>query len=124
MRHWQKLIVVLCAVGTLMSCEADSTAKSGSSTKSAGSSKSADASAELACTHFRNSASDYSAGILTWSEMRTKLQQVNHDAQYSDVAPVRIAAKQLLAAWTQGASDTVLSGDVIALGDACRNAGF
>lgn len=35
-----------------------------------------DASADLACTHFRNVAVDASAGILTDAELRGKLQEV------------------------------------------------
>lgn len=110
-----KLVVVLCVAGTLMAC-----GDSGSS----GSSKRTDAGAELACTHFRNSGSDYAAGILTYAEMRTKLQQVNNDARVADAVPVRTASERLLAAWTQGVGDTALASYVTALGNACTNAGF
>lgn len=57
----------------------------------------------LACDHFRNVMSDAKQGILTDSELRDKLQQVNGDADIG-TSDVQSAATAMLAAITQGDS--------------------
>lgn len=77
--------------------------------------------AALACDHFRNIAGDASAGILTDSELREKLQEVYEG---SVIAPddVRSAARELLAALTTGTSDEFATA-VTEMGAACERAG-
>lgn len=61
-----------------------------------------DAGAELACSHFHNVAVDASEGILTGSELREKLQEIDDSASVSEDAAVRTAARSMLAANTAG----------------------
>lgn len=83
----------------------------------------ADASAELACRHFRNVAADYSDGHLTLVELRDKLVEVNDDAQYSDEPGVASSASLMLAAIT-AANLEELATHVAAMGRACDRAGL
>jgi hypothetical protein len=86
------------------------------------SAQTADASAELACTHFRDVARDYSAGVLTLSEFRTKVQEVWKDAQYSDTPGIAGGARGLLADLTAGHYDHAAK-MVTRLARACTAAG-
>lgn len=54
-----------------------------------------------ACSHFRNVAADYSAGVLTLGELRDKLIEVR-DRSDSAAANVRNASTVMLAAITSG----------------------
>ena len=65
---------------------------------------SADAGAELACTHFRDVLSDATAGILTDSELRTKLGEVYSNARISENPGIARDSQAMLAAATQGDS--------------------
>jgi hypothetical protein len=82
----------------------------------------ADASAQLACRHFRNVAADYSAGLLTMTELRGKLQEVNDDASVSQEPGIASSARGMLAAITAG-DDAALATQVIAMSRACDQAG-
>lgn len=79
-----------------------------------------DASAELACTHFRNVAADVSDGLLTDQEMRGKLKEVNDTASVSEYLPVRKAARNLLASVTTGTTDEAVRA-IEKMGEACNN---
>jgi hypothetical protein len=57
--------------------------------------------AELACEHFRNIAGDFSAGLLTDSELREKLKEV-YDNSIIAGSRIRRAAQDMLAASTAG----------------------
>lgn len=92
----------------------------GASSSSTGSSGSSDKSS-LACDHFRNVASDAAGGLLTPSELRSKLKQVYDNSAIATPA-VEGAARQMLAAATAADYDT-LSTAVTAMGSACTMAG-
>lgn len=74
-----------------------------------------------ACVHFRNVAGDYSAGILTMGELRTKLAQVRDK---TDIATPRIqaASTAMLAAITANDVDSLVAA-VTAMGSACTATG-
>lgn len=73
-----------------------------SSSTSSNSTPRADASAQLACSHFRNVVADESSGVLTDAELRGKLKEVYNDARYSSNAGIPEGAQAMLAAVTQG----------------------
>lgn len=81
-----------------------------------------DASASLACTHFRNVAADYSEGLLTVPELRTKLQEVHSDASVSTNPGIAEGARDMLAAITRQDLDA-FNPAVRRFGDACRAVG-
>lgn len=60
----------------------------------------------LACDHFRNVLRDAGDGVLTEPELRTKLKEVEGNANIASPA-VQNAARQLLAAATSGTSQQV-----------------
>jgi hypothetical protein len=61
-----------------------------------------DASARLACEHFRNVAGDVTAGILTGPELREKLQEVHETARVSENEGIASGAQAMLAGATSG----------------------
>jgi hypothetical protein len=82
-----------------------------------------DASAELACSHFRNVSGDAADGLLTDAELRDKLKEVHEDAQVSEEPGVADSARRMLAAATSG--DTAeLELAITAMDQACSDAGF
>ncbi len=95
----------------------------GSPSASSSSGRDGDASSRLACSHFRNVAGDASAGILTDSELRQKLKEVNDTAKVSDVSSVRRAAQSMLSASTSGSLDS-LSSAVSSMDSACKSVGY
>lgn len=103
------LFIVLVMVGAALNgCQDSSTSSSGSS-----SSTGMDSLAEAACRHYLNVVSD--AGTLTYEQIIAKLQEVNDSAKYSDYAPVRTAARQVV-------TDALSDGDWLASGQALMNA--
>jgi hypothetical protein len=80
------------------------------------------ADARLACDHYRNVLGDVSQGILTPSEIRSKMKQVNDDAIIAP-ADVQSAATGLLAAATQD-DGTAFLGAIGTMSKACAAAGF
>lgn len=96
--------VVVALVVTVASCS-----PSQSASDSAGS--------RQACSHFRNVAGDYTAGVLTLTELRDKLIEVR---QRADIATPRVqaAATAVLAAITSGDLDALRSA-VIEMTAAC-----
>jgi hypothetical protein len=82
----------------------------------------ADASATLACGHFRNVARDQTDGLLTRSELRGKLAEVERDARFSEEPGIARAARDMVAAATAG-DDAALAEAVTRFGSACESAG-
>lgn len=110
-RAVKRAVALVAAVIGLASCSGG-----------AGNTGGADSGAQLACSHFRNVATDYNAGVLTASELRDKLKQVDDDAQISGEPGVATAARQLLAASTAG-NENEMARQVTALNAACTAAG-
>lgn len=79
------------------------------------------AGSQEACSHFRNVAADYSAGVLTLNELRDKLVEVR-DRSDSAAAGVRSASTSMLAAITSGDVDA-LSTAVKQMTVACQATG-
>lgn len=112
--------VILCA--GLVATLADGSS-SGSDSTDSDSSSGASASAELACEHFRNIMGDVSDGVLTDSELREKLKEVDSDAYVADEADIVAASRDMLAAATTGGvSDLTVA--VTDMDSACENAGL
>jgi hypothetical protein len=86
------------------------------------SSGSADGATSLACSHFRDIASDMSKGILTDAEIRSKMQEVYDSASVAQAAGIPDGAQSLLAAATAG-DPTGLAIAISAFSTACSNAG-
>lgn len=115
--------VILAVIAAGCSSSGGGSNRPASSPVTASSSSSdGDASSRLACSHFFNVAGDASAGLLTETELREKLKEVNDNAKVSDVAGVRNAARAMLAAATSGNADAFTDA-VTSMGNACRSAG-
>lgn len=82
----------------------------------------ADASAQLACAHFRDVVADETSGVLTDAELRDKLKEVYDKARYSSDAGIPAGAQEMLAAVTQGDSAGLRRG-LNDFGAACRRVG-
>ncbi|MEX0755000.1 MAG: hypothetical protein WD556_07775 [Actinomycetota bacterium] len=82
-----------------------------------------DAGANLACTHFRNVSSDYSAGILTLRELREKLIEVYDDAKLSSEPGIASSGRKMLADLTHGDLDA-FARSIGSFDRACLAAGF
>jgi hypothetical protein len=82
-----------------------------------------DASARLACEHFRNIADDAAAGILADTEVRKKLQEVHDDARLSSTPEIASGAEAMLAAVTTGTGDN-LTAAVRRFGASCSAIGM
>lgn len=93
-------LVVLAVVVVLVLIGSDS-GDSGSST----SSKSADATAQAACTHFKNATHDLTSGLLTMPDYREKLKEVHRSASASDLRGLESAARGVLASITFSDTD-------------------
>lgn len=76
----------------------------------------------LACDHFRNASVEFSDGVLTNSEMRSKLQEVDRNARASHSPRVQNASRDLLRAFTQN-DNTAVTVAVVEMQDACIAAG-
>lgn len=112
-----KRMLAVAVLAALTAC-----GSSGGSGGTSGGAK-GDASADLACTHFRNVAGDAAAGILSFEELRGKLQEVYGSAKYSDTPGIADGAQRLLADVT--APDAVaFKSDLTAFTQACTDAGF
>jgi hypothetical protein len=75
----------------------------------------------LACDHFRNTAGDIAAGLLTDVEMREKLKEI-HDNAAIATPEVQSAAQGMLAAATSG-DVRKLGREVGRMSRACSKAG-
>lgn len=96
------------------------TSGGGKSDQPANTAKDKDAAATLACQHFSNVLGDVRDGVLTDSEFRAKMQEVNDDAKVSEDAQVRNSARDLLAAVTSGTTDEVTA-STNSLAETCTN---
>jgi hypothetical protein len=81
---------------------------------------SGDASARMACGHFRNIATDASLGVLAPEELRPKIQEVYRSASVSEFVPVRQAATTMLQQMTAGGGSTT---GIEAMDSACNMIG-
>lgn len=90
------------AVAVVMTFAAGCAGSSGPSGSSGDDTPEGDASAQLACTHFRNIVDDASAGILTDAEIRDKLKEVYDKAYVSSTRGIADGARELLAGITTG----------------------
>jgi len=75
----------------------------------------------LACDHFRNIAGDIADGVLTDSEIRSKLREVESNASIATPA-IQSAARRMLAAATQGDTPGLTSA-AQDMGAACEEEG-
>lgn len=124
--------LLLVALLLLAGCASHFGGGSGGTTTSgrntSGTTSGGDAGANLACTHFRNVASDAANGLLTPEEVRTKLQEVYSDARVSSSPGIADGARRMLAAVTTliqgGGSDAEYKAAISAFSDACTAAGF
>ena len=73
-----------------------------------------DLAAENACTHWANIARDWTDGILTDGEFRTKLQEVHEDARHAEDVRIGEQSATLLRVVTEGKPDAtvMLAADV------------
>jgi hypothetical protein len=84
---------------------------------------SGDASAHLACQHFRDVADDAANGILSGFELRGKLQEVYGDARYSDSPGIASGAQRMLRDATEG-NTTDFRPAVQSFSASCTAAGY
>lgn len=77
-----------------------------------------DATAKLACTHFRNVMDDISDGVLTDAQIQAKAKQVDANASASSWPGLAEASRDFLAAVTTG-GDAVSAASHLA--DVCSN---
>lgn len=75
----------------------------------------------LACNHFRNIAGDVTKGVLTPTELRSKLKEVESNASIG-TPEVQHAATRMLSSSTAGGLPSPES--ITAMGDACKAAGY
>ena len=73
-----------------------------------------------ACDSYRAIQVDINAGVLTPDEVRTKMQNVNKDAQYASTPAISAAVTEVLAGLTQGSS---LTGPAADMESACTSIG-
>lgn len=83
--------------------------------------ESAQRGSRLACDHFRNVMADVSDGVLTPTELRGKLQEVEDNASIA-TAEVQVASTAMLRAATQDSGDEFV-GAVAEMDQACETAG-
>jgi hypothetical protein len=111
-------VIVIVAVIGGCSAMAVNTDTSSSSSSSAG----GDTSTQASCSHFRDIASDMSKGILTDTEIRSKMQEVYDTASISLDPGIPDGAQALLAAATAG-DPTALATAISAFSTSCSNVG-
>lgn len=105
-----KLVAALVAAVLAVGCGSATSGASGGPDEG-------DASARLACDHFRNVAGD--VDVLTTAELRDKVAEIHDTARVSEVPGIAPNARAMLSAITQGDS-AALDTSVRAFGDACR----
>jgi hypothetical protein len=96
----------------------NNTPSSSSSTSGSG----GDNSTRASCSHFRDIASDISKGILSDTEIRSKMQEVYDSASVSLDPGIPDGAQALLAAATAG-DPTALATAISAFSTSCSNVG-
>lgn len=100
-------LALACCLILLVGCGSESDDQGSSGTAAPATAPKSDASAELACTHYRNVMADVDAGILTDVELRSKLKEVHDDAKWSEADGVADSATALLRAFTQMDTDAL-----------------
>jgi hypothetical protein len=121
-----KAMLTLSVVAALAACGSEETGDDAGADEPAPASTSvaepeADASAQLACRHFRNVMGDLE--ILSTPELREKIGEVHENANVSQEPGVAPAAREMLAAATADDGDRFMT----AIGDmhnACTDAGL
>jgi hypothetical protein len=78
-------------------------------------------SSSLACDHFRNIVDDVASGVLTNTEIRTKLKEVDDNASIA-TPQVQAAARAMLIGITQNDDESFAAG-VRAMNSACSATG-
>jgi hypothetical protein len=121
----RKALILLTAVAALTACgdgedDATSTEESEAATTTAAEPE-PDASAKLACRHFRNVMGDLE--ILSTPELRTKVQEIHDNARVSEEPGVAPAAREMLAAATADDGERFLQA-VGEMHGACADAGL
>ncbi len=117
--RWSLLLLALLVALVVVGCElpeetdgpgsgaaSETTRASGKTTKTTQAKPEADASAQLACTHFRNVMGD--VDVLTVPELRAKLREVHETASVSEWEAVRTGARRMLAAVTRDDAEGLL----------------
>jgi hypothetical protein len=94
-------LVPLAGCGTESSSGTTSDAPSRTTSDTSSGGGGADASAQVACRHWRNVAGDAASGILSDDELRAKVQEVHSSARVSEEHGIASHAQGLLAAVTQ-----------------------
>jgi hypothetical protein len=121
----RKALTLLTAAAALAACGGEDAARPQDSARtseaSAAPEPEADASAQLACRHFRNVMGDFD--VLTVPELRAKLQEVHETASVSVEPGVAEHARGLLSAVTAEDGDAFLV-EAQRLSDACAAAGL
>jgi hypothetical protein len=121
--------LILAAVAALIIISAIGATASGNKTTPSAASAAitttpvADAPAQMGCDHFRNVMSDVAAGLLTDSELRTKIKEVYDSAYVSTNTGIAPAATAMLAAITAGDSNALTTA-IKDFGTACTDLGL
>jgi hypothetical protein len=117
-----KAILTLVAFVALIGGCGALTSNSNSSSDTTSSLSSGDSSTRVSCSHFRDITSDISKGILSDTEIRSKMQEVYDSASISSDPGIPGGGQALLSAATAGDS-TALALAISAFSTACQNAG-
>lgn len=108
----KKLVAGICTIILMGACGDGSSSGGGNEERSQSS---------LACDHFRNMAADVSDGVLTDSEIREKLKEVDENASIA-TPEVQEAARGMLSAITAG-DYKALGRETRRMDAACQDAG-
>jgi energy-converting hydrogenase Eha subunit E len=127
-KHSRKKLILAAAAALIIIGAIGAAAGGNKTTPSAASAATAttptaDAGAQLGCDHFRNVMSDVAAGLLTDSELRTKIKQVYESAYVSTNTGIAPAATVMLAAVTAGDTNG-LNSAIKDFGTACTDLGL
>jgi hypothetical protein len=117
----QAIIGIVVFIALLGGCGALASA-SNSTTSSSSTPSSGNSSTDASCSHFRDIASDISKGILSDTEIRSKMQEVYDSASISLDPGIPDGAQALLAAATAG-DPTALTTAISAFSTSCSNVG-
>ena len=116
------LVVVVIIIGVATGFETDTNASSEEQKNAADPGPELAALDRRACRDFRSLMADLDAGILNDAEMRSGLQEIYRDVEYSDHRALRTGAQGMLRAFTQGPLDNMADSAQI-FSDECRKHG-
>ena len=91
---------------------------------SGGEADSGDASARLACRHFRGVSADYADGLLTIDELREKFIEVHDDAKWSPIVGISENSRVMVAELTAERVGDALVDAIAGMGAACIIIGY